>query len=250
VRARLFPALLLAVAVLLGPTLRAQTADGAFTPAQRAQIVAIVRDALKADPSILRDAVTALQEDDARAQDAAARVAIGKAGPALSHSAGDPVAGNPYGDVTLVEFYDLHCPYCRAMLPVLQSLLASDPKLRVIYKDIPVLGPGSVLGARAVLAAQNQGGYLKLQGVIMTGPGQITEDSLHMAADKAGLDWPRLRHDMDDPAIQARIDANLALAQSLGVQGTPVFVAGGRMLPGAVPLAQLQAAVAAARGRG
>jgi len=245
--------LLLAVGLPLaglftGP-LQAQPVPENFTPAQRAEIVQIVREALKADPSILRDAVGALQADDARAQEAASRAAIGQAGAALSGTPGDPVAGNPAGNVTLVEFYDLRCPYCRAMLPVMRSLLASDAKLRVVFKDIPVLGPGSVLGARAVLAAQKQGGYLQLQDAVMTGPAQITEDSLHAAADKAGLDWSRLRHDMDDPAIQARINANLALAQSLGVQGTPVFVAGGKMLPGAVPLDQLQAVVAAARMR-
>lgn len=222
-------------------------ATSAFTPAQRAEIVTILRGALKADPSILRDAITALQQQDTEAQNAAAKTAIGRAGPALTGNPGDPVAGNPQGDVTLVEFYDLRCPYCRHMLPAIATLLAKDSKLRLVYKDIPVLGEASVLGARAVLAAQRQGGYLKLQQALMSGSGQITEASIEQAATRLGLDWPRLRRDMDAPEIKQRIEANLTLARSLGIDGTPSFVVGSRMLPGAVPLEALQSAVAAAR---
>jgi protein-disulfide isomerase len=221
----------------------------AFTPAQRAEIVVILRQALASDPSILRDAIVALQADEVRQHEAAAQAAIQSLTPALVATPGDPVAGNPQGDVTLVEFYDLHCPYCRRMLPVLDQLLHTDPKLRVVYKDIPVLGPGSQLGARAVLAAQRQGGYGQLQKAIMKAGGPITEESLHTAATRVGLDWARLQRDMADPAIEARIDANLDLARQLGVDGTPAFVVGTRMLPGAVDLAELQDAVAAARRR-
>ncbi len=248
---------LLTLLLLPGLVARAQSAPasasspGAFTPAQRAEIVDIVRAAMKTDPGILRDAITALQAEEAGAQDAAARTAIGRAGPALVRNPGDPVAGNPSGDVTVVEFYDLRCPYCRRMVPVIADLLARDPKLRLVYKDFPILGPPSLLGARAVLAAQRQGGYQKLQQAIMSGSGQITEGSLQREAVRLGLDWPRLARDMAAPDIQARIDARLALARDLGVNGTPSFVVGSRLLPGAVPLEELQAAVAAARaGRG
>jgi protein-disulfide isomerase len=227
-----------------------QTSGAAFTPEQRAAIVRIVREALTSDPSILRDAVAALRADENRKQEEEARAAIDKTRPALFGAPDDPIAGNPQGEVTLVEFYDLHCPYCRRMLPVTQALVAADPKLRIVYKDIPILGPGSVLGARAVLAAQRQDGYLKLQGAIMAGSPEITEASLHEAADTVGLDWARLRRDMDDPAIQARIDANVALSRSLGVQGTPAYVVGGTLFSGAMSLDQLKAAIAAAHARG
>lgn len=227
-----------------------QTRGAAFTPEQRAEIVRVVREALKSDPSILRDAVAALRADESRKQAETARAAIASAGPALAGTPDDPVAGNRQGEVTLVEFYDLHCPYCRRMLPVMQALVAAEPGLRIVYKDIPMLGPGSMLGARAVLAAQRQDGYQKLQDAIMAGPSEITEESVHAAADKVGLDWARLRRDMDDPAIQARIDANLALAQTLGIEGTPTYVVGGTMFSGAMPLEQLEAAIAAARPRG
>ncbi len=228
---------------------RAGNPPPAFTAAQRAEIVEIIREAMKADPSILREAVVALQADEANIKQAAARTALERVGPALSKTPGDPSAGNPDGDVTVVEFYDLRCPYCRKMLPVMAELLHKDPHIRLIYKDIPILGAPSVLGARAVLAAQNQGGYLKLHDAIMTGGQTITDDSLHAAASHAGLDWDRLKHDMADPSIQARIDSNLQLAQSLGVDGTPVYVVGTHVLPGAVELADLESAVAEARTR-
>jgi protein-disulfide isomerase len=220
-----------------------------FTDAQRHEIVEIVRAALKADPTILRDAVEALQADDANVKQAAARAALERIGPSLTNTHGEPVAGNPDGDVTVVEFYDLRCPYCRRMLPVMAELLRKDPRIRLLYKDIPILGPPSVLGARAVLAAQKQGGYQRLHDALMGGPQTITETSLQAAATSVGLDWERLQHDMADPSIQTRIEANLRIAQSLGVDGTPVYVIGTRILPGAVDLAELESAVAAARTR-
>jgi protein-disulfide isomerase len=222
-------------------------AASAFTGQQRQEIVDIVRAALKTDPSILRDAVAALQQEEGHRQDVAARAAIGGMSDALLHGQGDPIAGNPNGDVTVVEFYDVRCPYCRRMLPVLADVLKRDHAVRIVYKDIPILGPGSLVAARAVLAAQRQGGYQKLHDALMAGTPTIDREVVHGAASKLGLDWERLQRDMDDPAIQARIDANLQLAHTLQIEGTPAYVIGAQMLPGAVDLAELQGAVAAAR---
>lgn len=237
------------LATLLSHTAFAQmsTPASAFSTAQRAEIIAIVRDALKSDPSILRDAVTALRNDDGRQQEAASRTAIIASASRLTQDAADPVAGNPAGDVTLVEFYDLRCPYCRHMLPVMDKLLASDKGIRLVLKDIPILGPSSVLGTRALLAAKRQGGYMKLQAAVMTGPAEITEESLKAEALAVGLDWTKLRHDMDEPAIQAQIDDNLALAKAIDVEGTPAIVLGTKLIPGAMDLPALQAAVREAR---
>lgn len=240
----------LASALLFGllTILPAHAADPpAFTQAQRAEIVAIVRQAMQSDPSILRDAVTALQADEAARHDASARDTVARLGPALTANPADPVEGNTHGDVTVVEFYDVRCPYCRRMMPVMAQLLRDDPKVRIVYKDVPILGPGSVLGARAVLAAQRQGGYARMQAAVMQGTKQITQASLHEAATTAGLDWDRLQRDMADPQVAARIQANLDLARQLGLEGTPMFVVGRQVLPGAVDLAELQGAVAAAR---
>jgi protein-disulfide isomerase len=231
------------VFVLLLPVgARAQSAAPVFTPAQRAEIVRIVREALKADPSILRDAVEALRADEGQRQETATRSAIGLASKELLHDQRDAVAGNPAGTVTLVEFYDIRCPYCRHMLPIVEQLLRQDPQVRLVLKDMPVLGPPSRLGARALLAAARQGAYLKLQARLMRG-GAPTEDSLHADADALGLDWARLQRDMADPAIQQKIEMNLALARRLGIEGTPAFVVGNRLIAGEADIAELQTAI-------
>jgi protein-disulfide isomerase len=217
-----------------------------FTPAQRAEIVQILRDALKQDPSILRDAVGALQADDGSRQQASAHAAIAAAKDALDDPA-DPVGGNPKGDVTIVEFFDTRCPYCRKLEPAMAELLEQDRGVRLIYKDLPILGPPSVLGSKAILAAQRQGGYEKLRAAIMSAPPQTTKPMIREAALQLGLDWKRLEHDMDDPAIQARIDTNLKLAHAIGIDGTPALVIGGELIPGAVELVELQKQVGAAR---
>lgn len=217
-----------------------------FTPGQRQEVVSILRDALRSDPSLLRDAIRAMQADDARQQDQLMRDTLTLLQPQLVSPA-DPVAGNPQGDVTVVEFYDTRCPYCRRMMGTTADLVRLDSGVRVVWKDLPILGPNSQLEARALLAAQRQGGYEKLQASIMRGGPAPTRDTLKAEADRLGLNGAQVLRDMDDPAVQARLDANIALAQQLGIQGTPALVVGQKLLAGAVDLADLRAAVADAR---
>jgi protein-disulfide isomerase len=233
--------------LLLLMVLTASVAQAAeFTPAQRAEIVAIVRDALKQDPSILREAVVALQADEGQRSQAAARAAIGHLQGELVLPT-DPVGGDPHGDVTIVEFFDTRCPYCRKMEPTMDSFLTQDRKVRLVYKDLPILGPASVLGTNALLAAQKQDAYVKMREAIMKLPPDTTLPQIETAARGLGLDWPRMARDMDDPSVQARIDANVKLAHSLGIQGTPALVIGSDLIPGAPDLPELQKAVAEAR---
>ncbi len=213
-----------------------------FTPAQRAEIVQILRDALKQDPSILRDAVRALQADEARRQSEALR-----ARKDTLVAPTDPVAGNPKGDVTIVEFFDIRCPYCRKLEPGMAALLAQDHGVRLVYKDLPVLGAASVLGSRALLAAEKQNAYETLRTVLMQAPPAITKTSLEAAATKLGLDWPRLQRDMDDPTVDARLNVNLRLARALGIDGTPALIVGDALIAGAPDPADLRKAVMLAR---
>jgi len=237
--------LMTALLIVLPLTARADPPPS-FTPAQRAEIITIIRDALKHDPSILRDAILALRQDETDRQEAEQRAALANVGAAIV-GAEDPVAGNPSGDVTVVEFYDLRCPYCRSMLPVTASLLAHDHGVKWVYKEIPVLGPASMLASRAALAAQRQGGFQKFHDAIMAGTPNITADVLKAAAEKTGLDWARMQRDMDDPAIIARLDANVALARKLRIDGTPAYVVGGKLIAGALQLTELEQVVADAR---
>lgn len=237
----------LIAAVLLLASFPPARADE-FTPDQRRAIVGILRDALQRDPSILRDAIASLQADDTRREGQATQATIARLGPRLVDPA-DPVAGNPLGDLTIIEFYDTRCPYCRTMEPVMAELLKGDTRLKLVIKDLPILGPNSLIESRALLAAQQQGGYFKLRPAILALTGTTTRDTLRDLADHQGLDGARLLHDMDDPVIKARLEANLGLAPQLRIDGTPAFIVGGRMISGATNLREMQAAVAAARKR-
>ena len=239
----------LAAASLAGaPGALAEAAPPSLTPAQRAEVVALLRDTLRADPSILRDALAALQADDDRRQDAAQGQALARVAGTLVDPS-DPVAGNPAADVTLVEFYDTRCPYCRRMMATTDELLRTDPGVRIVFKDLPILGPNSQMESRALLAAQRQGGYLRLQAAVMRATGAATRDGLRAEAEHQGLDGAALLRDMDDPALAARLEANIALARGIGLQGTPAIIGGTRMLPGAVDVQELRALVADMRAR-
>ncbi len=238
----------IALAMLLAGPVAGQTLTAAqtLTVAQRAEVVGVLREALRTDPSILREALAALQADDARRQDAATRDTIAKLAGVLVDPA-DPVLGNPLGDVTIVEFYDTRCPYCRRMMPTHAELLRADPNVRIVFKDLPILGPASLLESRALLAAQRQGGYFKLQQAVMRDKAPPTRDTLRAEAEQLGLDGGRLLRDMDDPVIKARLETNTALAQQLGLQGTPALIVGKKAFAGLIELGDLRQAVAAAR---
>lgn len=217
-----------------------------FTADQRAEVISILREALKQDPSILRDAIDALRADEGVREQAAAKAAVAGIRDKLVDPA-DPVGGNPQGDITIVEFFDVRCGYCKRLDPVLAQALVQDRNIRRVYKDLPILGPGSVLGAKATLAAHKQNAYEKMRDALMKGSPDITMASIQTEAKRLGLDWTRMAKDMESPEVRERIDTNLGLAQALGIQGTPAMVIGGELVPGAVPLAELKRLVAAAR---
>ena len=158
-----------------------------------------------------------------------------------------PVGGNPDGGVTIVEFFDYNCPYCRRVAPMLEEIEQADRDLRFVYKEFPILGPNSVFAARAALAAARQGRYIAYHKAMMRSPEPITADSALAIAASIGLDVDRLRMDMDDSAIAAAIDRNLDLAQALRINGTPGFVVGDNVFLGALPMSTLQTLVDRAR---
>lgn len=218
----------------------------AFSPAQRAQIVAVMRDAMKKDPSILRDAIVAVQADNDRIEAQAKHDALANHHDVL-FSANDPFAGNPRGVTTIVEFYDPRCPYCRELAPMLTSFVAKDRSIRLVYKDLPILGPASELGSRALLAAARQGAYDALRAALMRSSSEdLSEASIRKAAEKLGLDWRRLHEDMGSPSIGKQLAVNKQLAQDLDIQGTPTLVIGQKIVAGA-DMPTIAAAVANAR---
>src|SRR5262249_40797347 len=137
-----------------------------------------------------------------------------------------PVGGNPDGDVTLVEFFDYNCPYCRQVAPLLLEAVAADPNLRTVFKGFAILGPDSASAAQAALAAHKQGKYLPFHDGLMKTRGVTDERKVLDVAAAAGLDVDRLKADMQAPAIQTLLDRNLDLARALRINGTPGFAVG------------------------
>ncbi len=165
----------------------------------------------------------------------------------LLNDPASPVGGNPDGDVTLVEFFDYQCPYCKKVLPSIQALLAEDRNLRYVFKEFPILGKASVFAARAALAAHRQGKYLEFHMAVMPAKGKLTEARVMRLAKTAGLDTDRLRRDMADGTIDDSIRRNLELASALNVNGTPAFVIGDTVVPGAVDIDTLRSLIARER---
>jgi protein-disulfide isomerase len=237
------------LSLALGLVFSAQ-AQQEFTPQQRAAIVEILREALKNDPTILEEAIIALQARDQAREREAARTALAANRDALVNDPALPFKGAARPTATIVEFFDYRCPFCKRMNPVISDLVRSDRGLRVVLVDIPILGPASVTAARAALAAKAQGRYAEMHDALMRLRGEPTEAAIIQIAAELRLDPEKLRRDMADAAIGQRIDANLRLAQALGIQGTPAYVVGDEILPGAVGLEDLRAAIARLRQAG
>lgn len=208
-----------------------------------------VRDYLINNPEVLAEAMDRLEAREREARKLAIKSVLKKQADELLKDPDSPVGGNAQGNVTLVEFFDYNCPYCRRVAPTMTRLVAGDPQLRVVYKEFPILGPDSIFAAKAALAAQRQNKYVAFHEAIMKRKGRVDEKFTLAAAAKTGLDVARLKKDMKAPEIKGAIEKNYKLAQALGINGTPGFVIGDQIFPGAVDLETLKAAVKQARGK-
>jgi len=206
-----------------------------------------VRTYLLEHPEVIADAINRLQERQAQQDTAQVTAELKAHADEVFRDPDSPVGGNPEGDVTLVEFFDYNCPYCRQMAPVMAQAEADDPRLRIVYKEFPILGPGSVVAAKAALAANKQGKYVAFHRALYQVRGPVEESKVLDAAATIGLDVDRLKADMQDPTIAGVVDRNLKLAQALRITGTPGFVAGDQILVGATDLKTLQAVLQAVR---
>jgi protein-disulfide isomerase len=237
---------LIALAMLVGalPARAQQT-----PPLTREQVEQIVREYLIKNPEVIIEAIQALEDRQKQAAQAGQRDALAARQEQLYRDPDAPVLGNPAGDVTVVEFFDYRCPYCKQVAPALSQLLKEDGKLRLVLKEFPILGPDSLVAARAALAAQAQGKYEAMHAALLRHRGAYDEAAIARLATDAGLDVARLKTDMAKPEIAAMIDRNKALARELSLNGTPAFIIGDKVVPGAVDLDTLKTLVADARKR-
>jgi protein-disulfide isomerase len=231
----------------MGPPAVAQDSG---TPLSREAVEAIVREYLLNNPELIMESVRAYQQrQQARERERVAGVLAARSAE-LWQDPDAPVAGHPSGDVTVVEFFDYRCGYCKSVAPAVRQLLEQDPNVRLVYKEFPILGPDSVVAARAALAARAQGHYVAFHNALMAANGgALTLADVLRIAGQVKLDTARLQADMEGPEIRALVQKNFALAQELGIRGTPAFVVGTEIVPGAMDLAALKELVARARAK-
>jgi protein-disulfide isomerase len=218
-----------------------------MTASEREAIEAVIHDYLMHNPDVLIEALRGAEDKLNHEADSKAATVLSDRRSEIFDDPMTPVGGNPRGDVTIVEFFDYRCPYCKQVLPTLQTLLKEDRELRFIYKEMPVLGPASIVAARAALAAQRQGKYEAFHAAMMGTKGQISEDAVYKVAASVGLDVGRLKQDMTAPDIERALKANLALAEALNIRGTPGFVIGQHIIPGVMDLEAIKSMIADAR---
>jgi protein-disulfide isomerase len=218
-----------------------QDHGGAAVP-NRAGVERVVHDYILAHPDIVPEAMQRLQDRETGRVIADNRAAI-------TTPIGSAWEGSAHPDVTVVEYLDFNCGYCRASLPVIQQFLASDPKVRVVYRELPVLSEASGVAARLAAAAALKGKYKPFHDALYAG-GPLTDASMAAAARAAGLDPAALKLAAQDPQIAHQIEMNLQLSRALSMAGTPSWVIGNRVLSGAQSLEALQKAVADARAQG
>lgn len=244
---RIFAAALSAAAIISAPAAHAQS----ITPAQRGEIETIIKDYLLKNPEIMQEVMQELEKRQAMAEVEKAKGAIAANKDALFNSPRQVTLGNPKGDVTMVEFFDYNCGYCKRAMTDMMELLRSDPNLKVVLKEFPVLGEGSVQAAQvaAALMLQDKGGkkYLDFHQKLLSGRGQADRTRALAAAKEAGADMARLEKDMNGAEVRAALEESFKLAETLGLNGTPSYVINSDVVIGAVGLPALKEKINTAR---
>ena len=235
---------LLAAAVLIAGLTPSLAPAAEFSPAQRQGIEQIVHDYLIAHPEVLQEAIAELDKKQAAADAEKHKDAVKENAKALFSSPHQVVLGNPDGKVTFVEFFDYNCGFCKRAMDDMLTLMKDDPKLRVVLKEFPVLGPGSVEAAQVAVAARMQDKtgkkYLDFHQKLLGGRGEANKARALAVAKEVGYDMDRLQKDMQSAEVKNTLQENFKLAETLGLNGTPSYVIGDKVIVGAVGLASLR----------
>jgi protein-disulfide isomerase len=244
---------------LLAPALFAFALCGApqmasaqsFSDTQRGDIESIVKNYLITHPEVLEEAMAELNKRQAAAETEKHEMSVAKNADTIFNSPRGVTLGNKDGDVTFVEFFDYNCGYCKRAMADMLDLMKTDPKLKVVLKEFPVLGPGSVEAAQVAVAARMQDPsgkkYLDFHQKLLGGRGQADKAHALAAAKDAGFDMARLEKDMSSPEVRATIEENFKLAEDMGMNGTPSYVIGKEVVVGAVGLDGLKEKIGIAR---
>jgi protein-disulfide isomerase len=208
-------------------------ATGVFSPEQKRAIEEIVKDYLVANPEVFLEVQQSLEAKMEKIQAERLKSAIAENAREIYRSPDAPTAGNPKGDITVVEFFDYNCGYCKRGFPELAKLIEKDSRVRVVFKELPILSKASEEASRVALAARMQGKYWEMHRALLEAKGQANEAVALKIAEKLGLDMAKLKKDLDAPEIKAEIERVRELANKMGINGTPHFLVGDRGIPGA-----------------
>jgi len=240
-----------AFAALLTVSLPLAARADEFSTPQRSEIERIVREYLVSHPEVLQEAMAELDKRQTAAEEAKHKAAIQQYSKALFSSPRQVVLGNPNGNVTFVEFFDYNCGYCKHAMSDMLTLLKDDPKLKVVLKEFPVLGPGSVEAARVAVAVRMQDKtgqkYLEFHKELLGGRGAADKARALAVAKSVGMDMARIEKDMDSAEVKATMEENFKIAEALGLNGTPSYVIGDNVVVGAIGLQGLEEKINTAR---
>lgn len=216
----------------------------------REQMQELVLETIRENPEIVMEAIETLQARKEQAETDQAKALLVANRGALEQDPNAPVLGNPDGDVTIIEFFDYNCGYCRRVFGDVEKLIKADENLRVVVREWPILGEESVYAAKASLASRNQGKYAEFHVALMKNSGRANEASVLRIAAELGMDVDQLQRDMEAPEVAAHLQTSHQLTQAFGLNGTPAFIFGEELVPGAIDLEQMQELVALARETG
>jgi protein-disulfide isomerase len=215
------------------PVAPAAKAGDAFSPEQRKAIEGIIKDYLISNPEVMLEIQTALESRMEELQAKRLQAAIAAQAEQIYRNPDAPVAGNPKGDITVVEFFDYNCGYCKRAFGDIAKLIDKDKSVKLVLKELPILSKGSEEGTRVALAAKAQGKYWEVHRALLNLRGQVTEQTALAAAEKVGLDMTKLKTDMKGDGVTQEIARVRELAQAMGIQGTPHFLVADRAIAGA-----------------
>jgi protein-disulfide isomerase len=222
-----------------------------FSEPQRGEIEKIVRDYLLSHPEVLEEVSAELSKRQSAAETEKHEAAVAKNAQAIFSSPRGVTIGNKDGDVTFVEFFDYNCGYCKRAMADMLELMKADPKLKVVLKEFPVLGPGSVEAAQVAVAVRMQDPtgkkYLDFHQKLLGGKGQADKARAMAAAKEAGVDMAKLDKDLASPEVRATLEENFKLAEDMGMNGTPSYVIGKQVVIGAVGVDNLKEKIGVAR---
>jgi protein-disulfide isomerase len=236
-----------AVAQEDAPQSTAESLEDPFTDREEDAVKGLVREYILENPQIIAEAVQILRQREQQAQADRQKAAVEAQTAALNDPGALPVLGNPEGDVTVVEFFDYNCPYCRGVAEDVLETVKADGNVRLVLKELPILRDSSRVAAQAAIAAAQQDAYEEFHRRLMTEVTKINRKNVFALAGRMSLDVEQLKTDMQSQATKRTLQASFQLAQNLEIRGTPAFVVGEKVVPGAVDADRLKDLIAEAR---